>query len=925
MAAEPRVQLYIGTQKMRVDSTDIGPIQMSYSLRDIRNYGQRSSSFSKPITILQTEQTEKIFKALFNVNGISGYDVGKRQPAELVEDGLTILSGSLEVVGITPFVYEVILYSNETTLFSLLGDKLIKGNIDPTFDLQITDPSPFVIDVSLSRYYLNHEPSATGTGKILGFIGHSGNVYKPFKEVNTGFPNYYPNVPMDDYPLVPGVAAKQIFDTIFSTNGFTYEMSEDIEKELRQVYIPYNGFWRDLTVPKLYAKYYLGDPYVVPNATDNPVSRLTSIFQDPFTGEVQPENRVWGYALYHLSVNGNTVTQGYDLRRGFPVSASEYNQSGPAGSGLNSLDLPSFGTYTMDISAWTKNFSATNDSKLKLFINYFNPADGNVLIDKVAIVDISANATGTISGTATFTAKERSRVTIGFEEIAQGDGRLIQGPNSYVFITHVDNWLDSSINIGINDILPRRYRQRDFIKDVFTLFNAYVQADPVRPTNLKIQTYNDFYRLGAAQESTVWDWSTKIDINSVRIKPLKNILEKTIILEHGDNQDAYLSDWNEKYSVGYASVLAVNDSEFTNTERTVKTACAPTPMLRMNYRYPAARDLSANLILECAQVNNNDWTFKTDWTPRMMFITAVDVSSAGLKYGRTADGKDASIAGITRWTGYNVKRNLNVDSSNNLILHFNTGGAFSAGATYTADGDLNLNNIQQTWDTNMTLYNVYYKADLESAILGSAYLLEGDFALTAADVNSVSFNDVIKINDKRLGNAVYRLNSIKYFPQIGKLSAVELIKVNFFDPSFDVSILTNLEVFQDSIQRVPPEQAEIPKIVRWNPPVITDPLGTEVTNVILQYKIGAGSWTNFTGIKNEVNTGTTYGYRIIFTAGSVEGGSGTIFAGTTSGGANLGSISDDGFDEVVTITLDPITSAATDIYFSAQLQEGQIE
>ena len=62
----------------------IAPI--NFSIKNIKNYGRLNSSFSKPISVLQTNNTDAIFKALFNINIVNGFDIGKKVYGELVEE-----------------------------------------------------------------------------------------------------------------------------------------------------------------------------------------------------------------------------------------------------------------------------------------------------------------------------------------------------------------------------------------------------------------------------------------------------------------------------------------------------------------------------------------------------------------------------------------------------------------------------------------------------------------------------------------------------------------------------------------------------------------------------------------------------------------------------------------------------------------------
>ena len=59
------IELLIGPNKTLVDTENIDNINIKYSVKDIKNYGKRNISFSKPIKVLKTPKTESIFNSLF--------------------------------------------------------------------------------------------------------------------------------------------------------------------------------------------------------------------------------------------------------------------------------------------------------------------------------------------------------------------------------------------------------------------------------------------------------------------------------------------------------------------------------------------------------------------------------------------------------------------------------------------------------------------------------------------------------------------------------------------------------------------------------------------------------------------------------------------------------------------------------------------
>lgn len=159
--------------------------------------------------------------------------------------------------------------------------------------------------------------------------------------------------------------------------------------------------------------------------------------------------------------------------------------------------------------------------------------------------------------------------------------------------------------------------------------------------------------------------------------------------------------------------------------------------------------------------------FKTDWKPRILFANTVDISS-GLYFG--LDGSFADTT-VTKWNTLSTKDSNIINASTNSLL-------FEGAYTY----------CDQILECNNTLYNKYYKEDIEWNLSNSAYLLTGKFLLNANDIQELSFKNTIYVNNPAIGGSFYRINSIKnYKPE--QMTEVELIKVNSRVPGYDSSIL----------------------------------------------------------------------------------------------------------------------------------------
>ena len=147
------VYLRVGPNRTVIQDTEfIGAVELSYSLKDVFNYGKRNSSFSKPITIYRTKETDAIFQGLHNINIVNGFNIGQKVYGELVENGIPILIGNIQVTDITPSTIEIILSTNNISLFEDIADKLIVGNTNGGDDTVFPASSTQIDKILLSGF-----------------------------------------------------------------------------------------------------------------------------------------------------------------------------------------------------------------------------------------------------------------------------------------------------------------------------------------------------------------------------------------------------------------------------------------------------------------------------------------------------------------------------------------------------------------------------------------------------------------------------------------------------------------------------------------------------------------------------------------------------------------------------------------------------
>jgi len=557
--------LRVGPNKKIIDTLEIDKVELNFSIKDFKTYGKRNSSFSKPITVLRTKNSDEIFKGLHNINSVDGYDIGNKVAAEVVEDGIVILSGSLQVIDITEDFYKVIVATDNLSIFDTLGDKLIKGNVYSDDDLEFTgELYTHILDASHARYYMNSSDNDYNIGRGIAY---------PIIDFTDTIEDAHSI--KHNYPILPAVAAKQIFEKIIADLGYTLEFSDDVSTIMNHCYIPCNN--NNLRETYKYAKWF-------PDACIGELEiEGTYVWQYTDGQGPDPDHEyIPRYAVPEWSQRSqfvNTVEPvGYDYLIKCP---SNFKPQG--------LPLP-IGSLTIDASLiFYKGFHTGGSPdpyamEATVYLNIYDEIDKSVNTIELGTINTTSVDPVTrllyLNKTVNFVNYESSKLWLtAVPETtpytvwpSTYNGMNIYYPflafmtDSNITITLNNSYYNGN-EININDILPLKYKKKDFIDDFLKLFNAYIT---VKDDYMLIESYNRFF------DNEVIDWSLKVDTPSMIISSLKNQFSKTIEIGYTEDKDKYNEDFASKSSVIYGNKLINNDSEFASSSSKILLSTSPT-------------------------------------------------------------------------------------------------------------------------------------------------------------------------------------------------------------------------------------------------------------------------------------------------------------------------------------------------------------
>ena len=767
------VIIRVGDDRLVIDKKEIAPQSLNFLLKDINNFGKRNASYTKPVSVLQTENTDRIFKALFNINVTGGFDPSQKEYAEIEENGLRVMKGSMQVNEITESTYEVTIFTNNLSLFREMGDKLIVGNQNPADDVSLgTTAYAHNWSRDVVRNWMNIDASHNGEGYAYAFTAWDQFFTWPLFSFNNYYLKAY-SIP-DDYPVLPHLAVRQVFDEVFDKYGYSYEITAEASTLMNELYFEFNADWLDLTADvSKYGVYYLGNPDAYAY-TDEAVELTQYAYPVTFLStEVQPAFSVkgWVFESSYLSAPYQ-VSGGYDDIFSYPSDAS-------AGSdGFFSLlegqrfPIPHAGTFILDVSMYLYNTDAGDPGDTEWSITTWNTNDGLVTTQIADTLTIPAASGAYLNGTISLSVSQKSFYYVHRSSEASPLIDLVFGPWSKIEISEVNSLIGKSPLIDLDDLRPKNYKQKDLINDILTMFNAYVQVDEGNEKKLIIKTYTDFY-----SDAVYKDWSDKI--SQPKHTPLKNTFASVTNFKFTDDSDVYTQDYKAKFPDGIYTHYTENDSEFGAGPNDIVLNVSPGTLATVPNSDQGYGTINAPLYnppIDGVPVLtiSDDKQFKTAWRPRILFLNTIDISA--FPYG--SDRYNISDPSINKWHTLSPRRDASVGAGGiNLFLGWDSENTYL--------------NIPE--ESNETIYNRYYKDDIESNLDDDARMLTCKANLNANDIQSGNWNDKIWIDHWKIGSGYYFLNSIKnYVPGSGNLCEIELLKIPIIDASYAQTRSTNV-------------------------------------------------------------------------------------------------------------------------------------
>ena len=662
------------------------PVSLNFSIADIRNPDKRNASYSKTINIPGSKHNNKIFGHIFEIDIDGSFNPNIKTPAIIYSDEIEQINGYLQLLKINAF-----------------GDKItyectILGTVGNIFTI-IGDR--YLTDLNLSQYdhqYTKANQKASWTG-----IRGAGYLYPLIDYGETNGLTY------DVNNFYPAIYAKTYIDKIFESAECSYYSNFLDSDFFKNLIVPYNSGHLVLSAVQggdRYMETQVSNQTVVLSSTNtNPLTTLLQFQSVPAT---DPSNQ-WNNATYQgtIAYTGTYSLYGstdYETTSSNTVTGNYYIYRERAGV------ITTIGTFFMLGGSTSTTFT------------------------------MSVLSVGLTAGDKIYAGLE-------VRNVASGTGNLLVTFSGFTMVVVNSGIVDGGY-VGLNDAIPQKIKQKDFLMSIVKCFNLYIQPDKDYSNKYYIEPRNSFYSSGV----TV-DWTEKLDISKdLEIKPMGELDSRVYKYSYTEDSDYYNALYKLFNKEVYGTRLIDTKNEFIGGTKENTVIFAATPLV--------GNDLLDRVIPVISAGSLNVPTEFKSYNIRLLYYGGVLTTANPWTY-------TSYVSGNTSETTYPYVGHL--DSVTNPTLDLSFGVPFEV--YYTA----------LTY-TNNNLYNAYHKQFLDEITDKDSKIVTGWFYLTPVDIYTLDFRNQFYVDGHYL-----RLNKVMdYDPVKPGLTKCEFIKIktaNTFVPT----------------------------------------------------------------------------------------------------------------------------------------------
>lgn len=725
------------------------PVSINFNLADVRNPEQRKASFSKTINLLGTNEVNKLFENLFEVNVVTQYfNKNLKTPVKYLVDGLENFAGDLQLikVNINPdnsIVYECSIIGAGGSLFVDIGEKYITGNTNSLDDL---DFSAYDHDYTRDNQIASRTNVGTGEGYVYPFIDRGTN---GGSDTVWNVKDFLPSFSIYEYvkKIIEGTG-RTFTSTFFESDFFKhlYCYSNITKVDLTETQLDNQQFY--------VGKNSLSGAYLYTPTTLNTLNKFIFDLDDTTNAPFFDLGSQYTNPIITINYNGfyninavhsfwfewsHTNPQAVEARSANLAIKSSIEYSLDNGVTWNNLVIVSnkWNNSTVNVHGYGSNWIQSLSS-------------GNVYITAGTLIRHSAQRyllpSGNVFGSPTLPLTiAYYNSTGGLITSGTGTWGIVYENSTFPFSAGTTLYglvsnkvVDEGEPLSANSSLPTKIKQKEFLTSILRAFNLFVDVNPNNPNDLLIEPFDEFYNT-----TDIVDYENRTDLGKEQtINP--NLLEgKRYIYTYKEDKDyyndLYLKTHNEVFGTEQIDV----ENDFIKSDKKTELIFSGTP-LAANY----------GLGIAMPKIYTLDGTTKKTIAANIRLLYC-DVKTSPNAYTYKQQGQTDLVTNEYLHAGME-------DDALNPTVSLMFGPAKEFYYTYV-----------NAYFTNNTLYNKYHKQYLVNLIDKDAKFVTKYLWLTPKDINEFSFRNRLFID-----GSYYIVNKIENYTPLEQTSTkVELIKL----------------------------------------------------------------------------------------------------------------------------------------------------
>jgi hypothetical protein len=697
---------------------------LNFQVGDIRDLTQRKGTFSKTITLSGTKNNNTLLNNYYDVNIKAGtFDINKITKCTVLQNGIPIVTDALlQLVNVKKVQltdayeqgveYEVLVRDSQAEFYTTITNKELT-------DLDFSD--------------CNHDFDITSITDSWTHTQSDNYKYlMPFNDSNKYTVNHFK----------PAIYAKSYFDRIFSNAGFTYDWQNLASSHFDKLLIPYNGDVNNFDYSDYQVK---AESVYTTNYTQPTIGTNVTFLQNvsPWTETLDAQNLLNPTTGVYVVPFNSDPTQGQTYTFNFSYAYEILLDN------INAVTAYLLGAYrynlviSISVNGINQVLAEATD---KIQISGFTPPyEYTIPSGQTTIL----NASGTTSypvGVRLY-AGDVIRIRVGVRAFdVQGaafKGQWSNGSGTGLRVNPQVEFSDLKVDITpstniqviggtqiVNEFIPQKIKQSDFVKAIFQMYNLYAYPDINNPNNLILVSRDEWYDAGTEK-----DWSSKLAKNQEQqLIFLPDLTNKKLKLTYKEDTDSPNKTYTQATSEIYGQIEYTFQNEYVKDTDVKEILFSPTPVNKTSF------DAYLPMISGIAPNTNI----------RIVY-------DAGLRSCQAFNIYEQGTTGVTGLTSYPQTGHFNDAITPTFDINF---------------GVCDYYFYQTSVLTNNNLYNLYWRRTVNQINVGR--LLSASFYLNEADIQTLKLNDKIRID-----NSWWNINKIMdYNANEDVLTKVELISVD---------------------------------------------------------------------------------------------------------------------------------------------------